>query len=241
MRKLVPLCCLAALLLTGCHEAYENPYKVDTVVRIPVDPVVEMTATAAPETEPEATEASQKTTSSGKSSGTSSNKTSSGKTTSTTKATEPPATEPPATEPPTEAPTQPPFVPSEYTPGALEREMLDLINAQRTAAGLEELILESSLCEMAAVRSCELASLWSHTRPDGRGFETVLEDQGFLYTQAAENVIHGSGDPEAAVLVESWMNSDSHRANILSAEFVLVGIGLYETNGISYITVLFVG
>lgn len=241
MRKLLLLCCLAALPLAGCHTAYENPYRVDTVVRIPVDPTQPPTEPIAAEfipaeTEPEAREAPKKTTGSGKTSGGSSGKSSSGKNKTTTK-----ATEPPATQPPTEAPTELPFIPSEYTPGIREYEVLDLINSHRTSEGLAELTMDASLCEMAAVRSNEAAQSWSHIRPDGRGFETVLTDYEYSCSVAAENMIYTTGETDARTLVDKWMNADSHRANILSGDFTAVGVGLYHTGGITYITVLFAG
>lgn len=246
MRKILLLCCVV-LLLAGCHASYENPYRVDTVVRIPVNPTEEPTEPPVTEpvpaqTEPEPTEAPKQITTSGKTSSgstgkNSTGKSSSGKSSTATKATEPPVTAPTETVPP----TLPPFIASEYTPGALEYAVLDLINSCREAEGQAALTMDMTLCEMAAVRSNEAFRSWSHTRPDGRGFETVLEDYDFAASVAAENLIQATGDPDAAVLLEKWMGSDSHRANILSDRFTTVGVGLYEAGGTTYLTVLFVG
>lgn len=224
MKKVIALICMAALL-AGCHGAYENPYRVDTVVRIPVNPAEEITEPHTAETEPEVTEAPKKSTSSGKASGSSA-----GKNQSADKPTELPAP----------APTEPPFSPSEYTPGPLEYAVLGQINGYRREVGAPELALEDALCEMAAVRSSEAARVWSHNRPDGRGFETVLEDYGYPYDEAAENLINGTGALDAAELVEKWMSSDSHKNTILNGSFTTAGVGLYETGGVSYITVLLV-
>ena len=153
------------------------------------------------------------------------------------KETVPPETEPPVTVPP----TQPPFVAEAYVPGALEYEILEYINLNRSAEGMEALPMDLELSTMAAVRSHEVSLVWSHSRPDGRGFETVLEDYGYSCGSVAENNIHSIGEGDASVLVDKWMSSASHRANILSDQFSCAGVGIYCTGDVTYITVLFVG
>ena len=133
----------------------------------------------------------------------SSNKTTSSKTTSNktpTKATEPPATQPPVTEPEetvppetetpeTEVPETEPPVPqspeeaiydiSDYAVGGLEYGIVEQINACRTAEGLEPLSMSGYLCGIASVRAYEVSLSWSHTRPSGSGWQSVLSDYGY--------------------------------------------------------------
>jgi uncharacterized protein YkwD len=132
-------------------------------------------------------------------------------------------------------------VASAYVPGFLEYEILEYINLNRSAEGMEVLPMDLELSTMAAVRSFEASRVWSHDRPDGRGFETVLEDYGYSCNVVSENLIYTTGDGEASVLVDKWMSSDSHRGNILGDQFSCAGVGMYCTGGITYITVLFVG
>ena len=239
MRRTIVIFCMSAILLAGCHQAYENPYRVDTVVRIPVDPTEMSTnppATEPPpaETEPETTEAPKKTTGSATKKNTAGKGTSSG---GKTKPTVPKETKPPETVPPTEAP----FEPEVYVPGAMEYQILEYINLNRSVEGMEALPMDLDLSTMAAIRSYEVSQVWSHSRPDGRDFASVLEDYGYSCSITAENIIYSTGEGEASVLVDKWMSSDAHCANILSDQFSCAGVGMYHTGGTTYITVLFAG
>ena len=220
------------------------------------------------ETEPEATKAPKNTASAKKSSG-SKKTTPSGKK-PTEKETEPPATDPVPTEPvPTESattepaptepaqtelpetqapeaepepepePTDPPLYDiSGYSVGNLEASMKDAINAYRRDAGLGELSLSSRLCAIASCRGYEISQVWSHTRPDGRGHNTVLSDYGYGgYAQELLVYVSGSGDGQA--IIDKWMGSDSHKELLLGG-YSTVGIGVYRTDGYTYIACLLI-
>lgn len=192
-----------------------------------------------------------KTTTSGK---TTSSKTSSGKT--ETKATEPaatetPATEAPATEPPAADPpeTQPPETESSeaavyhisgYTAGVLEYAVVDQINARRAEEGLEPLAMSGTLCGIASVRAYEVCLSWSHTRPNGSGWQSVLSDYGYGYSTAAEDLVHTAGFDGAAI-VSKWMDSDGSRADILNPDFTTIGVGIYSADGTVFLAAIFVG
>lgn len=279
-----------ACCLTGCGkgQSYENPYRVDTVIQIPVDPTeppTEPVSTEAP-AQPEETEVEQTTpvteppassgsTSAGSksSSGKTSTKSSSsgtGKTTSsksgssgsTAKATQPSATEspatqpaetkpaqtqPPETEPPatepveTQPPTEPAYDPSGYSVGSLEYAVLEQINLYRDEAGVAALSMNEGLCAVASVRAYEISVLWSHTRPDGRGYATVLSDYGYGYADAAENLIYVSGSGDAASMVAKWMSSEKNKNVLISESFAAAGIGIYRANGVTYLANLLIG
>ena len=73
-----------------------------------------------------------------------------------------------------------------------------------------------------------MAELFSHDRPDGTSCFTVLSQCGVSgFWTAGENIAAGTSNPEAAM--EMWMNSEGHRANILSGDFTHIGVG-YQDN-----------
>ena len=166
--------------------------------------------------------------------------------------TEPPATEPPATEPPVteSAPTEPPATEPEptdpplydisgYSVGGLETSMKDAINTYRTEAGLGEMSMSSRLCAIASCRGYEISQVWSHTRPDGRSYNTVLSDYGYGGS-ARELLVHVSGSGDGQTIVDQWMCVDSYK-ELLLGSYSTVGIGVYRANGNTYIACLLVG
>lgn len=269
----VMLCVLAALLIfSGCAQSQEDPFKVDTVVRIPVDPTDEPTeelsiahtetpteeiteASTEEITEPEETEAKKtaatsksSTSNSSKKSSSSSKKNSSSKKENKPKETKPRETEPKEaesveTEPlvvETEEPTEPPFDPSSHEMGALEYDILDALNANRTDSDVGELEADEWLSGIACLRAREASFSWSHTRPDGRSFKSALSDYGYGYDDAVELMVHTSGNGDAQAFVDRWMASETHSANILSDGFTTVGIGAYDKDGVTYVVCLLV-
>lgn len=253
--------------LAGCGRQ-ENPYRVDTVIQIPVDPTEAPTEpeptvlNTEPETEaPAETKAPAKSGSTGKTGSTGGkttggsgggktsggNKTNSNKGNSTKETkpaveTEPPKeTAPPETEPPTQPPTEPAFDASGYRPGNLEYEVLEQINACRMEAGIPPLVMNEKLCIAAALRAYEVTRIWSHTRPDGRDGTSVISDYGFSSTEMAENLVYVTGNGDAARIVEKWMASEKNRALLLGEGFTAAGVGLYRADGITYLANLLVG
>lgn len=149
---------------------------------------------------------------------------------------EPTATEPTATEPPE---TEPPLYDiSDYTVSDLEYAMLDRINEYRLEEGLEEMWLDEYLCAIASYRGYEASLVWSHTRPDGRGYWTVLDDYGYGGGASGELLGYATGD--GAAVVDKWMNSESHRTLLMGTSSTL-GIGIYYAGGVIYVACLMVG
>lgn len=111
-------------------------------------------------------------------------------------------------------------------------EVLRLVNEERVQAGLEELELDPALCAAAQVRAEECVGSFSHTRPDGSSYRTALSQQGVEKSYVGENV--ATGYPDARRVVEGWMKSEGHRANILNASCCRIGIGLEENAGNRY-------
>ena len=217
-------------------------------------------------TQPQKASATKKTSSTSKKNNTSTKKPSSGKNNTETKptetavtepaateqtSTEPPATEPvqtqpegtepvPSEEPVTEPePTEPPLYDiSGYSVGSLEHAIKDAVNAYRAEAELGELSMNSRLCAIASCRGYEISQVWSHTRPDGRSYKTVLSDYGFGGS-AKELLVYVSGSGDGQSVVDKWMESDSHRELLLGG-FSTIGVGIYRNGGYTYVACLLV-
>ena len=112
---------------------------------------------------------------------------------------------------------------------AFENKVIELVNAERAKHGVAPLSADNALMGSADIRAKELVSLFSHSRPDGSDYTTVLPSGLNAW---GENVAMGQTSPEK--VMESWMNSSGHRANILSGDFTLIGVGFYESNGQYY-------
>lgn len=105
-------------------------------------------------------------------------------------------------------------------------QIVKLVNDKRTKAGLQALELDTEIASAALVRAKEITTSFSHTRPDGRKFSTVLTDNGIRFNGAGENIAWGQKSPEQ--VMDAWMNSEGHRANILNARFTKIGVGHYQ-------------
>lgn len=109
-----------------------------------------------------------------------------------------------------------------------EEETLRLINEYRKENGLKELKAVSKLQEVAKLKANDLVQneYFSHTSEVlGTPFE-MLEDNGIDYIKAGENLA-GNKNPERAV--NAWINSPSHRDNILKAEYEYTGICVIDS------------
>lgn len=145
-----------------------------------------------------------------------------------------PTKKPEATKPTTKpAPTT---APSSNTSN-YANEVLRLVNQERANAGLSALTTNSTITSAANKRAQEIVQSFSHTRPNGTSFSTVLKEYGVSYRTSGENIAYGQKSPQE--VVTGWMNSPGHRANILNANFNTIGIGVYQKNGTIYWTQLF--
>lgn len=123
-----------------------------------------------------------------------------------------------------------------------ESDMLKQVNAQRAKNGKSALTLNQTLCASARVRASEIAKdgCFSHTRPDGSGCFTAIS--GVSYRTAGENIAMGTwGYYGVDEIMDGWMNSEGHRANILNGDFSEVGFGCVVVNGNGYWVQMFIG
>ena len=105
-------------------------------------------------------------------------------------------------------------------------KIVRLTNELRAAAGLSPLTRVSKLDEPAAVRAAEAARLWSHTRPDGSMWGTILEDFDINYSYSGEN-LYASTVYSAESAVKGWYNSPSHKNNLLNENYEQIGVAIF--------------
>lgn len=122
-------------------------------------------------------------------------------------------------------------------PTVLIEEVAEIVNKEREAVGKGSLKLDDDLNEMAAVRAEEIASVFSHTRPDGRDCFTVIDDFGKRYMAVGENIAMCTADAEE--VMKMWMNSPGHRGNILSGYYGKIGVGVYISGRYAYFVQIF--
>ncbi len=120
-----------------------------------------------------------------------------------------------------------------------EAEVVRLVNEIRVSYGLRELKLNENLSAVARLKSEDMRDkhYFSHNSPTyGSPFE-MMNQFGINYRTAGENIAMGQRTPQE--VVNGWMNSDGHRANILNDSFTEIGVGYIE-NG-HYWTQMFIG
>lgn len=122
---------------------------------------------------------------------------------------------------------------------AFANEVVRLVNEERAKAGLPALTVDRGAASAAQVRAKEIERSFSHTRPDGSSFNSALTEAGVNFSGAGENIAYGQNSPEK--VMEGWMNSSGHRANILNSSYTSIGVGHYQnTSGVNYWTQLFI-
>lgn len=107
-----------------------------------------------------------------------------------------------------------------------ENELVNLTNFERAQQGLEPLILNKRLSEAAALKAdyMYVHNFWAHFAPDGTTPWKFIKDTGYEYTYAGENLAKGYTTSTTAVT--AWMNSPTHKANILSDKYTEIGFAV---------------
>lgn len=127
----------------------------------------------------------------------------------------------------------------------MQQTIIQKVNELRVKEGVSPLQENPKLKAAAAVRAKELKTYFSHTRPDGRDYQTALTEQG-LTCQAGENIA-GVGDPTELVsgkaageaMFKLWENSPGHRENMVGSNYKFIGMDLYCYGSMVYGTQLF--
>ena len=121
---------------------------------------------------------------------------------------------------------------------AYETEVVRLVNQRRVENGLKPLTQDWQLSRVARYKSQDMKDLgyFSHTSPTyGSPFQ-MMKSFGIAYRTAGENIAKGYASPEA--VVNAWMNSPGHRANILNSTYTHIGVGFVSSG--NYWTQMFI-
>ena len=126
--------------------------------------------------------------------------------------------------------------------GTKASQVVNLVNQQRQKAGLSGLKSDSELTRLAQLKAEDMAAkgYFSHTSPTyGSAFD-MLKKAGYSYRTAGENI--AMGQKTAETVMNGWMNSSGHRANILGTGYTKMGVG-YAVNakGTPYWVQIFAG
>lgn len=140
-------------------------------------------------------------------------------------------------ETPDNTPEQTPEEDNDASQGDYASQVVALVNAERAKYGLSALKVDSRVQQAAQVRAKETVQSFSHTRPNGSSFSTALTEAGVSYTRSGENIAYGQSTPQQ--VVQAWMNSPGHRANILNENFTTIGVGYTVSGGTAYWAQLF--
>ncbi|MBC8587904.1 CAP domain-containing protein [Paratissierella segnis] len=122
---------------------------------------------------------------------------------------------------------------------AEEQEVVRLVNIEREKAGLKAFTASSELSRVARAKSEDMAknNYFNHTSPTyGSPFD-MMKQFGIKYSTAGENI--AKGYLSAQSVVNGWMNSSGHRANILNPSFNKIGVGAYKAGSTTYWTQMF--
>ena len=128
------------------------------------------------------------------------------------------------------------------TVNSMEKQVASLTNSERKAKGLSVLTLDSQLSKLARLKAEDMAKkgYFSHTSPTyGSAFD-MMNKYGVSYRTAGENIAKGQKTAES--VMNGWMNSSGHRANILSSAYTNIGVGYAkDSRGNTYWVQIFKG
>lgn len=121
-----------------------------------------------------------------------------------------------------------------------EQKVVELVNVERQKAGLPALTLDSKISNVARAKSKDMATnnYFAHQSPTYGSAGDMLNQFGIKWSAWGENIAYGQNTPE--IVVNAWMNSPGHKANILSSNFGKIGVGyVVDSNGRPYWTQIF--
>ncbi|GAA2836670.1 CAP domain-containing protein [Crossiella cryophila] len=144
----------------------------------------------------------------------------------------PPSTSQTVAKPPPTTTTPPP---AENPAASPAMRVVQLVNQERARAGCRSLRVDERLVAAAQRHASDMASrgYFSHTAPEGTSFVDRARSAGYP-APGGENIAKGQRSAEK--VMESWMGSAGHRANILNCSFVAIGVG-HETRGPHWVQV----
>jgi uncharacterized protein YkwD len=134
-----------------------------------------------------------------------------------------------STEPPPSTPTTAPPSTAPDPPGKPVDRVIELVNQARAESGCNPVQVNAPLITAASGHSADMAArdYFSHTTPEGATFDERIKTAGYPLP-GAENIARGQKNAEQ--VMNDWMKSPGHRANILNCQLKVIGVGL-DTNG----------
>lgn len=124
----------------------------------------------------------------------------------------------------------------------IEQQIFQSVNAERAKAGLSALTYNNTMQKYARIKSKDMGDrgYFDHKNPEGQLITAQMQKDGVTYNAWGENIAYISGmsgnSAIANKFMTNWMNSDGHRANILSTNFSSIGIGVYKIGNKYYAT-----
>ncbi|RKT19732.1 uncharacterized protein YkwD [Streptomyces sp. 1114.5] len=111
------------------------------------------------------------------------------------------------------------------------QQVVDLVNTERAKAGCGPVSAEPRLASAAQSHSDDMAdrNYFDHASPEGFHADHRIEATGYRWSTWGENIARGQKDP--ADVMDAWMNSPGHRANILNCAFKQLGVGVRTGSG----------
>ncbi|HIJ75046.1 MAG TPA: hypothetical protein HPP83_13200 [Candidatus Hydrogenedentes bacterium] len=125
-----------------------------------------------------------------------------------------------------------------------EEDAFDAVNQERVAEGLSILTMREDLRAVARAHSEDMADrdFFDHVNPDGDDPFDRMADAAITYNTAGENIAWTNYSNAVEQVVDGWMNSPGHRANILNTNFTHTGMGVAsDGEGGYYFTQVFIG
>ncbi|MHB1276559.1 MAG: CAP domain-containing protein [Candidatus Humimicrobiaceae bacterium] len=124
-----------------------------------------------------------------------------------------------------------------------ETLILHFINFNRTQNGVNTILPNEHLSSIARIRSADMLNrnYFSHYTPEGKNVFDILKENNVIFKYAGENLAKASptswGSPEAITI--AWMNSPTHKDNILRSVYGGIGISVFDSDDIRVVTTIF--
>ena len=121
-----------------------------------------------------------------------------------------------------------------FSMSANEKIIFDLLNKARTDAGLPKLSADASLFKVARLKVQDMVknSYFSHSSPTYGSPFKMMKTYGISYKVAGENI---AGNPSLQDAVTAWLNSETHKQNILSNSYNYIGIGVEKSDTYGFV------
>ncbi|MCM3698698.1 CAP domain-containing protein [Paenibacillus macerans] len=116
------------------------------------------------------------------------------------------------------------------------QQVLDLVNKERSKAGLGALTMSPELANMAMVKAQDMYNnnYFDHNSPTHGSPFDMMKEFGITYNSAGENIAKGQSTPTQ--VMNDWMNSPGHKANILNSSYTKIGVAYYNSEWVQEFT-----